>query len=86
MRKFNEVLDDYLELKNSNEMEHPGYIAGYTNKGYYEALTKSEDELNGFFTYLPTVCSCSNWESAGNDPMTGTKYKRCLDCRKVSAR
>lgn len=49
MSTFIELLDNYLELKNSNEMEHPGHIAGYTNKGYYEDLTEAEEKLNALF-------------------------------------
>ena len=33
-----------------------------------------------------SACDCSDWESAGSDPMTGDKYKRCNVCGEVGVR
>jgi len=47
--KFTEALDEYLELKQMEETEHPDYIDGYTCKNYYKDLNKAADNLNSFF-------------------------------------
>ena len=49
-RLFSEVLDDYLELKEMDEFDHPDYVDGYTNKSYYNELQDLKGELNEFFT------------------------------------
>ena len=62
---------------------------------YSDTITKQEhllDEANSRIEKLrhmidsESSCPCDDWESAGTDPNTWDKLKRCNICGKVSVR
>ena len=45
---FTELLESYLNIKDTSPEDYPGYVDGYTNKGYYEDFRKIEETLNNY--------------------------------------
>lgn len=81
-----------LSLSNRNATIHE---LEETVNNYSDMIIKQKhllDEANSRIEKLRNMvdrgskCPCDDWESAGSDPMTGDKFKRCNMCGEVSVR